>query len=120
MCNALGSVAHAVLNELFTSLPIPEDLRRILVDIYSGNRMNFAFRKESIRIFPTANDQETYLGTPIGGKLRFRPPTDLIPNLDKIAASHLAPWKKLEIFRSHLLPSLSHHLASGRVLKDCL
>ncbi|KZR98082.1 Uncharacterized protein APZ42_006673, partial [Daphnia magna] len=23
-------------------------------------------------------------------------------------------------FRSHLLPSLSHHLASGRVLKDCL
>ncbi|KKZ05272.1 hypothetical protein YC68_24090, partial [Vibrio parahaemolyticus] len=60
------------------------------------------------------------LGTPIGGKLRFRPPTDLIPNLDKIAASHLAPWQKLEIFRSHLLPSLSHHLASGRVLKDCL
>ncbi|KZR96869.1 Uncharacterized protein APZ42_008555, partial [Daphnia magna] len=34
--------------------------------------------------------------------------------------SHLAPWQKLEIFRSHLLPSLSHHLASGRVLKDCL
>ncbi|KZS01256.1 Uncharacterized protein APZ42_002139, partial [Daphnia magna] len=42
------------------------------------------------------DDQETYLGTPIGGKLRFRPPTDLIPNLDKIAASHLAPWKNLK------------------------
>ncbi|KZR96025.1 Uncharacterized protein APZ42_009871, partial [Daphnia magna] len=66
------------------------------------------------------DDQETYLGTPIGGKLRFRPPTDLIPNLDKIAASNLAPWQKLEIFRSHFLPSLSHHLASGRVLKDSL
>ncbi|KZS01401.1 Uncharacterized protein APZ42_001959, partial [Daphnia magna] len=38
------------------------------------------------------DDQKTYLGTPIGGKLRFRPPTDLIPNLEKIAASHLAPW----------------------------
>ncbi|KAI9550368.1 putative reverse transcriptase-2 [Daphnia sinensis] len=228
MCNAFGSVPHAVLNELFTSLPIPEDLRRILVDIYSGNRMDFAVGKESIRIFPTAgvrqgdalsspifnlasepivragksninhgfllfgslvkttayaddiavvanspselqnilnvlsltantlglqfnagkcaclvfdkgkpseaqcrigeqlirclgpDDQESYLGTPIGGKLRFRPPTDLILNLDKIAASNLAPWQKLEIFRSHLLPSLSHHLASGRVLKDSL
>ncbi|KAI9550369.1 hypothetical protein GHT06_000609 [Daphnia sinensis] len=45
MCNAFGSVPHAVLNELFTSLPIPEDLRRILVDIYSGNRMDFAVGK---------------------------------------------------------------------------
>jgi hypothetical protein len=228
MFNAFGSVPHAVLGELFTSLPIPEDLRRILTDIYAGNRMDFAVGKESVRISPTAgvrqgdalsapifnlaseplvragksnlnpgfllfgslvkttayaddiavvtnspgelqnildnlsltaqtlglqfnagkcaclvfdrgkpsdvqcrigtqsvrclgpDDQETYLGTPIGGKLRFRPPTDLIPNLDKIAASHLAPWQKLKIFRSHLLPSLSHHLASGRVLKDCL
>ncbi|KAK4013405.1 hypothetical protein OUZ56_025949 [Daphnia magna] len=54
MCNAFGSVPHAVLNELFTSLPIPENLWRILVDIYSGNRMDFAVGKESIRIFPTA------------------------------------------------------------------
>ncbi|KZS06532.1 Uncharacterized protein APZ42_029986 [Daphnia magna] len=194
MCNAFGSVPHSVLNELFTSLPIPEDLRRILVDIYAGNRIDFAVWKESIRIFPTAgvrqgdalsspifnlaseplvragksninpgfllfgslvkttayaddiavitnspselqnilnvfiltantlglqlnagkcaclvfdkgklsdaqcrigyqlirylgpDDQETYLGTLIVGKLRFRPPSDLIPNLDKIAA----------------------------------
>ncbi|KZS10531.1 Uncharacterized protein APZ42_024982 [Daphnia magna] len=53
MCNAFGSVPQAILNELFTSLPAPEDLRRILVDIYSGNRMDFAVGKESIFIFPT-------------------------------------------------------------------
>jgi hypothetical protein len=66
------------------------------------------------------DDQEIYLGTPIGAKLRFRPPNQLVSNLDKIADSLLAPWQKLEVFRSHLLPSLSHHLASGRVLKDVL
>ena len=66
------------------------------------------------------DDQEIYLGTPIGAKLRFRPPNQLVSNLDKIAESLLAPWQKLEVFRSHLLPSLSHHLASGRVLKDFL
>lgn len=229
MCNAFGSVPHTVLGELFKSLPIPADLRNILVDIYVGNQMDFVLGKESICISPTAGvrqgdalscpvfnlasepllraaksqinpgynlfgqlvratayaddlavvcngpdelqnilnilsssakilglqfnaakcaslvldkgkctsaqlfiqgttsirclgseDQETYLGTPIGVKLRFRPPSELLPNLDKLAASLLAPWQKLEIFRSHLLPSLSHHLASGRVLKDVL
>ncbi|KZR95548.1 Uncharacterized protein APZ42_010683, partial [Daphnia magna] len=66
MCNAFGSVPHAVLNELFTSLPIPEDLRRILVDIYSENRMHFAVGKESIRIFPTAGvRQDDALSSPI-------------------------------------------------------
>ena len=54
MCNAFGSVPHAVLGELFISLPITEDLRRILTDVYEGNRMNFAVRKESVRISPTA------------------------------------------------------------------
>ena len=68
----------------------------------------------------TPEEHETYLGTPIGAKLRFRPPTELIANLDKIADSLLAPWQKLEVFRSHLLPSLSHHLSTGRVLKDVL
>ncbi|KZS10328.1 Uncharacterized protein APZ42_025242 [Daphnia magna] len=50
MCNAFGSVHHAVLGELFASLPIPDDLRRILADIYSGNQMDFAAQKESVRI----------------------------------------------------------------------
>jgi len=63
-------------------------------------------------------EHEIYLGTPIGAKLRFRPPTELIENLDKVSNSLLAPWQKLEVFRSHLLPSLSHHLSTGRVLKD--
>ncbi|KZR99163.1 Uncharacterized protein APZ42_005080 [Daphnia magna] len=59
-CNAFGSVPFAVLEELFTSLPIPEDLRRILVDIYSGNRMDFAVGKESVSIFPTAGVRQGY------------------------------------------------------------
>jgi len=33
-------------------------------------------------------EQETYLGTPIGAKLRFRPPSELVSNLDKLAESH--------------------------------
>ena len=62
-------------------------------------------------------EQETYLGTSIGAKLRFRPPTELVINLDKLAESLLAPCQKLEVFQSYLLPSLSHHLSTGRVLK---
>jgi hypothetical protein len=65
------------------------------------------------------DDQEIYLGTSIGAKLQFRPPDEIVSHLDKIE-SLLAPWQKLEVFRSHLLPSLSHHLASGRVLKGAL
>ena len=65
-------------------------------------------------------EQEEYLGTPIGAILRFRPPTELVNNLDKLAKSLLAPWQKLEVFRSYLLPSLSHHLSTGRVLKEKL
>ena len=228
LCNAFGSVPHAVLFELFDSLPLPNDLKRMLSDIYTGNIMDFVVGNESVSIAPTAGvrqgdalsttvfnlaakpllraalsesnpgidlfghtvkatsyaddisvmsntpqslqetlhhlsrvasilglkfnagkcaslnfnngkpfqvdlfvdgspirclgpeDQEIYLGTPIGAKLRFRPPNQLVSNLDKIAGSLLAPWQKLEVFRSHLLPSLSHHLASGRVLKDVL
>ena len=66
------------------------------------------------------NDTEKYLGIPMGCKLRFRVPENMVGDLDKIASSHLAPYQKLEVFRSHLLPSLSHHLASGRVMKDTL
>jgi hypothetical protein len=40
--------------------------------------------------------------------------------LIKIGDSGLAPWQKLEVYRSVLLPSLSHHLASGRVEKRSL
>jgi len=228
LCNAFGSVPHAVLEELFKSLPIPDDLRRLLVDIYEGNLMDFVVGQESVTIAPSAGvrqgdalsstvfnlaaepllraaksstntgfslfgqtikatayaddiaviapsavdlqstldhvsevasvlglqfnsgkcasinfvegkpamvnlsigqgrirslgpeDQENYLGVPIGAKLRFRPATELLGHLDKLAESLLAPWQKLEVYRSHLLPSLSHSLASGRVKKDFL
>lgn len=197
---AFGSLHHTVLEELFATLQIPEDLQRILADIYLGNRMDFDLGKESGHISPTAgvrqsnalsapifnlaseplaragkstpdlyymicssrprnmltilpwlqilvmsskkfytyypslphtlglkfnvgkcaclvigkgkpseallristqpirclgpDDQETYLDTSIGGKFRFRSPTDLIPNLDKIGTSALTPWQK--------------------------
>ena len=228
LCNAFGSVPHAVLAEMFSSLPIPDILRRTLLDIYSNNVMNFVVGKETITVTPTAGvrqgdalsttvfnlaaepmiravksssipgvmlfgqkvkvtayaddlavlcsspealqwtldtvsdvaavlglsfnagkcacllletgkiissvlsiggseirclgpeDQEVYLGIPIGAKLTFRTPNDLVFKLDKLADSLLAPWQKLEVYRSHLLPSLSHHLASARVAKDGL
>ena len=228
LCNAFGSVPHAVLGQLFDSLPIPNVLNRHLHDVYSRNVMDFVAGSESVRIAPTTgvrqgdalsslvfnlasepllrvatsslnpgfhlfgqsitatayaddlavvagsvvdlqlvldemsttagilglsfnvgkcsclnicrgvatntdvtiggspirclgpDDQDIYLGIPIGAKLRFRPPDVLVPSMDKIAASLLAPWQKLEVFRSHLLPSLSHHLASGRVKKEDL
>jgi len=65
-------------------------------------------------------EQEPYLGIPIGAKLRFRPSTSMVALMDKVASSLLAPWQKLEILRSNLLPSLAHELASGRVAKETL
>ena len=65
-------------------------------------------------------DQEKYLGVPIGARLRYRPPTSLINLLDKTRDSLLAPYQKLEVYRAHLLPSLCHHLASGRCSKETL
>lgn len=228
LCNAFRSIPHLVLIELFNSLPIPDDLRRLLLDCYEGNLMDFRVSEDTVTIAPTAgvrqgdalsstvfnlaaepllraaksasnsgffllghtvkatayaddiavisstaqglqetldhlsevsavlglkfnagkcsslnflagkpflakldieggeirslgpHDQETYLGIPIGARLRFRPATELLSHLDKLAESLLAPWQKLEVYRSHLLPSLSHSLASGRVEKEFL
>ena len=227
LCNAFGSLPHAVLGELFASLPIPSDLRRLLLDIYSNNIMEFAVGAESVVIRPSTgvrqgdalsttifnlaaepllraaktrdfdgftvfgqevrvtayaddlavvstspsalqgvlgrlcqtakalglefnpgkcaalliknakamaiedltisggrirclsgDEQVEYLGVPLGAKLRFRPPSHLVGHLDKVATSLLSPCQKLEVLRCHLLPSLSHHLATGRVQKD--
>ena len=62
----------------------------------------------------------SYLGIPMGTKLRFSPPTELVQSLHKVADSGLFPWQKLEVYRSHLLPALAHHLASARALKKDL
>jgi hypothetical protein len=62
-------------------------------------------------------DREDYLGIPIGTKLRFNVTADITAKLDRLTESHLAPWQKIEVLRGHLLPSLSHDLASGRAPK---
>jgi hypothetical protein len=56
----------------------------------------------------------------MGIRLTFRPATDFLEKLIKVADSLLAPWQKLEVFRAHVLPSLSHHLVSGRVQRGFL
>jgi hypothetical protein len=66
------------------------------------------------------SESEEYLGTPIGSRLCFRLPHSLPSLLSSVADSLLSPWQKLEVFRSFLMPSLSHHFASGRVLKKDL
>ena len=67
-----------------------------------------------------AEGAHDYLGVPIGAKLQFRTDSQLVNHLDKLKDSLLAPWQKLEVFRSHLLPSLSHHLASRYCKKELL
>ena len=37
LSNAFGSVPHSIIFELFDSLPLPTDLRRILLDIHNNN-----------------------------------------------------------------------------------
>ena len=231
LTNAFGSIPHAILDELFKSLPIPEILRKVFSDIYSRNVMEFVVGKETVVIHPTAGvrqgdplstgvfnlaaepilraaksicnngfaafgttikatayaddiaavgstttrqqvvideidsaaatlqlkfnpskcvslillkgkipsnegpsllirglpirklnpeENEEYLGTPMGSKLLFRLPNTLAEKLNKVSDSDLAPWQKLEVFRSALLPSVSHHLASGKVEKGPL
>lgn len=65
-------------------------------------------------------ESECYLGVPLGTRITFRPVSDLPEILTKLADSDLAPWQKVEVFRAHLLPSLSHHLATGPVLRGSL
>ena len=224
--NAFGSIPHGILEELFSSLPIPSQLRKVIKDIYSENKINFVEGNNIIPVYPTAGVRQgdalstvvfnlaaepliraakkargyaiyqasakvtafaddialiasskedlqdavdsivitaeslglnfnpgkcvsltltkgkaaetqisisgcsiacleaegahDYLGVPIGAKLQFRTDSQLVNHLDKLKDSLLAPWQKLEVFRSHLLPSLSHHLASGYCKKERL
>jgi hypothetical protein len=229
LANAFGSLPHEFLNQLFLSLPLPDDLRSILSDIYRENTLQFVAGRELINIKPTSGvrqgdglssiifnlaaeplircasgttnhgftlfnsclkttayaddislvgsspsslqptlddmlqvasklrlrfnvdkccalvvvkgnacrlehlhihgaqirslgegETEPYLGVPMGTRLTFRPATDLPDKLTKVADSDLAPWQKLEVFRAYLMPSLSHHLATGRVNRTFL
>ena len=52
-------------------------------------------------------DTETYLGIPTGAKLLYRPGTELPKKMNLLQESLLAPWQKLEVLRSQLIPSLS-------------
>jgi hypothetical protein len=65
-------------------------------------------------------DNETYLGVPIGSRLLFRHASSTPDSLVKVADSDRAPWQILEVFCSHLLPSISHRLATGCVEKSFL
>jgi hypothetical protein len=63
---------------------------------------------------------EHEVGVPMGTRLTFRLASSLPGKLTLLADSDLAPWQKLEVFRAHLLDSLSHHLATGRVQRGFL
>ena len=229
LANAFGSLPHAYLGALFQSLPLPDNLKRLLADIYHDNNADFVVNRQVVSVALssgvrqgdglsavvfilaaeplirlvkeqlatgfdlfgttlrtlayaddmalisgsrellqrviaglsrlarelglifnppkcaslthmagkvtavaplTINDRdirelkedeaEPYLGTPIGSRLCFRLPNKLPQHLAAVADSLLSPWQKLEVFRGFLLPALSHHFASGRVLKEDL
>ena len=61
---------------------------------------------------------ERFLGIPIGSKFLFNVTTDIPAQLNQLSDSGLTPWQKIEVLRSHLNPSLSHELSSGRVMKE--
>lgn len=42
--------------------------------------------------------REECLGIPIGGRFMFRPHNELVKKLEKVNASLLAPWQKLEVY----------------------
>ena len=63
---------------------------------------------------------ERFLGIPIGSKFFFNVTTDIPAQLNQLSDSGLTPWQKIEVLRSHLIPSLSHELSSGRVMKESI
>ena len=55
---------------------------------------------------------ERFLGIQIGSKFLFNVTTDIPAQLNQLLDSRLTPWQKIEVLRSHLIPSLSHDLSS--------
>jgi len=54
LSNDFGSIPHMIIGELFKSLPIPDRLRALIMDVYSENRLDFVIGKDIVPIFPTA------------------------------------------------------------------
>jgi hypothetical protein len=50
-------------------------------------------------------------------RLIFCPDTILPEKLKMVVDSDISQRQKLEVFGAHFLPSLSHHLATGHVLR---
>ena len=50
----------------------------------------------------------------------FNVTTDIPAQLNQLLDSGLTPLQKLEVLRSHLIPSLSHELSSRRVIKESI
>lgn len=88
--------------------------------LFQGKKEHLSTSTDRRRANKNDGDNEKYLGVPIGSRLLFRPATSLQGNLTKVIDSDLAPWQKLEVFCSYLVPSVSHHLATGRVEKSFL
>ena len=63
---------------------------------------------------------DRFLGIPIGSKFLFNVTTDIPAQLNQLSDFGLTPWQKIEVLRSHLIPSLSHELSSGRVMKESI
>ena len=53
-------------------------------------------------------------------KFLFNVTTDIPAQLNQLSDSGLTPWQKIEVLRSHLFPSLSHELSSGRVMQESI
>ena len=60
------------------------------------------------------------MGIPIGSKFLFNVTTDIPDQLNQLSDSGLTPWQKIEDLISHLIPSLSYELSSGRVIKESI
>ena len=56
---------------------------------------------------------ERFLGIPIGYKFVCNVITDIPAQLNQLSDSRLTPWHKIDVLRSHLIPSISHELSSG-------
>ena len=63
---------------------------------------------------------ERFLGIPIISKFLFSVTTDIPAQLNQLSDSGLTPLQKIEVLRSHLIPSISHELSSGRVMKESI